>query len=293
MLGKPYKMTAAMLATKFNKAYKLIIILIFFIFTPHIAMTEELNVYKVNFNKTDEYKVIKKGSVFPMIVSGTISSKDSETNENVKFKIPLQERSIKVSGTVSKSVTGGRLSKNGQLSLSSNKLILEDGREINFPASSIKFTACHPPHASNGPERLGRLITRLAAGSSPATFGIGLGASFLIGGLLSARLNGPQDFIWGGFDGAGFPIVEKLLRKQPDVSFPDGAVVTFTTANDIKINQGIKKEQIIKVDLSHDQAKEKIDQLLKWNDLAGAIELAKKTGEDEIYNELVQKVATE
>ena len=179
----------------------------------------------------------------------------------------------------------------GILQISANKIILEDGQEVYISAISPEINAAHPPHANTGSLAFARTISSFSIAASPATFGASLGVGFLIGGLLSVCQNGIKDFIWGGFDGAGLSFVEGMLRKQPDVYLSKGTQLPFVLTQDMKISMGIEKEKINEENISKEEAKNKISQLLEWGDLTGALEYSIKTNQKEIYDELMNRIS--
>lgn len=253
---------------------------------------EDLDVYNVNLNKIDSYRIIEKDNVLDLVLENNLSTKTNKSKDNISYLLPLSDgKSLRVYGEVGNVSAGKRFSKNGSIRLTANKLILEDGTEVNLSSVSPTYRAYHSPHASDAGLQLARKITTLALGSSPFTFGTSLGAAFLIGGTLSAKQNGIQDFVWGGFDSSGLSFVEKTLRKQPDLAIQEGANIPFRIIDDIKINEGIKKEKVESINLDESEARERIEQLIKWGDLSGALEISIKTGQEEYYEKIMQEIS--
>lgn len=250
-----------------------------------------LDIYNIDLSLLNTFDRVEKGTDLNLILLNNISSKEKENKEPLYFTLNNGDKSLHTTGFISMSSRGKRLSKSGTLELSTDKLFLDDGREINLSASSPSFKGAHPPHANSNSLGLARAITSLAFTSSPATFGASLGISFLVNGILSAHRNGISDFVWGGLDGSGLSFVENILRKQPDIYFERGTVIPFTLNEDLKISKGIQKEKFELVNISKDEAINKIQQFLNWGDLTGAIELSAKTGQEEIYNELLDKIS--
>ena len=85
-----------------------------------------------------------------------------------------------------------------------------------------------------------------------------------------------------------------LLKLGPvnNRSGTSETLIPFTLSDDLKISKGIQKEKQEKINLSNDEALKKIEQLLKWGDLAGALELSIKTGQREKYEELMRKISS-
>lgn len=274
----------------------LLISLISLIALPTFAnldSTEELKIYKIDKRLYGKGKVLKRGTDLELVLLNDISSSHGNVFNKVGFYLPIGNmQALKVSGSVSDINHGARFSMNGSIGFSTNSLRLDDGLEVPFSARSLKYKAYHPPHVKNNQLQLARRVATLAAGSSPLTLGIGLGASFVINGLLSAHANGPGDFFWGGFSGIGLSVPEQLLRRQPDVNIASGTSVPFKLTNDLKIDKGIRKEKLEKLDISDEEARAKIDQLLEWGDLSGALELSVKTGQKDYYNELLEKISS-
>lgn len=185
----------------------------------------------------------------------------------------------------------GRFSRKSSLKFLTNKLVLDDGQEVFVNAESPLFEAVHPPHADINSLLLARTITNLSLASSPATLGTSLGISFLVSGLLSAYQNGIKDFFWGGINGSGLSFLENMFRKQPDIFLEKGAIIPFILKEDLKVSKGIQKEKTEFLNVSKEQAKNEIEKLLKWGNLAGAVEYAHKAGQVEIYNELMKKIS--
>ncbi len=271
-----------------------LILLNYFITTSSEASSEaesNIDIYKIDINSIDNYDLIPKGTNINAILKSNISTTKSN-NDLVDFYIKDKNNEyISASGIISMASDGGRFSKYSSLQFSTNKLFLNDGREINFPSTSPLLTGAHPPHIDSGSLALARTITNFSLASSPATLGASLGISFFVNGLLSARNNGISDFVWGGLSGSGFSFAEQLLRKQPDIYLPAGTEIALTLNEDCKISNGIQKEKIEPLNIKNEEAVSQIKQLIKWGDLAGALELSVKTNQKEIYEELFKKIA--
>ena len=273
------------------------LIIIFFICSEKVFSIENeemnLNIYIVNPELLETYDVIKKGTSFTVLLSDDFLGRNKNQSEDIHFKSYSDDSSpFDIECSLSKLSKGGRFSNSGSVQFSTNKLDLNDGREVYFSANSPLFNEVHPSHASGNSIGLARFITGLSLTASPVTLGASLGAGFLIGGLFSAYKNGPGDFLWGGLDGSGLSFVERIFRKQPDVFLPAGSPVPFILSEDLKISQGIQKEKTEKIYLSNEEALKKIEQLLKWGDLAGALEMSIKTGQKEKYEELMKKISS-
>lgn len=252
----------------------------------------ELSIYEVDLSQLEDYKKIEKDSTLGFVLLNDVSTKKNEKEEIVNFKIFNNETiNGEASGFLSTITPPARFSMTCSLQLTANKFYLEDGQEINFSANSPSFTAVHPPHADSGALTLARTITNLAIGTSPATFGISLGVSFLVNGLLSAKQNGIGDFFWGGLDGTGLSFLENLFRKQPHLFLEEGTFIPFTLKEDLKISKGIQKEKTEHLNIAEEEALTKIKNLLEWGDLSGAIEYAFKTRQHEIYNKLLEIIS--
>ena len=254
---------------------------------------EELNVYKVAPSLLDSYEVIEKGTTFNLVLLNDVYTKENKQNNEVAFEAPVKDGSgFKIKGLITMLSQGNRFSKSSSVGFSTSKLYLNDGQEINLSAYSPVFIGVHPPHANTGSIGLARMITSLAITGSPLTFGASLGIGFLASGLLSAHQNGFHDFFWGGLDGTGISFIEKIFRKQPELSLTSETLIPFTLSDDLKISKGVKKEKQERINLSNDEALKKIEQLLKWGDLAGALELSIKTGQREKFEELMRKISS-
>ena len=259
----------------------------------NLDQVPRLNAYNINLNSLENFYTLKRGSTLNLTLLDNISTKNNFNYNNVEFQVPaLDNLKIKANGIVSSQSEGGRLSKSSHVKFSVNKLLLDDGQEIYFSANSPLFVAANPPHANPNGIALARFITNLSLASSPLTLGSSLGISFLANGLLSARQNGISDFIWGGFYGIGFPLFENLLRKQPEIHLTSGTSIPFTLHRDLKISKGIHKENIEYLNLSKEEALNKIQKLMNWGDLTGALELAIKTNQKEIYDKIMKKIAS-
>lgn len=253
----------------------------------------DFNIYRIQPDLLDSYDVIEKGTTFNVILQNNVYSNESEKNNKVLFKIVDEEDlDLKISGSVSKVSKPGRMSKSGSLGFSADKLYLDDGREVSLSANSSRFNAIHPPHANSNLIGLARTITSLSLAGGPATFGASLGIGFLASGALSAHQNGIMDFFWGGFDGIGLSFVEKIFRKQPELYLNTGSLIPFTLGDDLKVSKGIYKQKLEKIFISDEKALEKIQKLLQWGDLAGALELSIKTGQKEKYEEIMRKISS-
>lgn len=260
---------------------------------PSKAELEDLNVYKIDLSKLEKYDVVKKGTVFDSTLNNSIYTKNDKTNEKINVKVAgSNDEDLSASGIISRSSSGKRLSRQSELGISINMIRLDDGREVNISASSPDFSSIHPPHASSNALALAKTITSLSLAASPATLGASLGISFLVNGLLSAKQNGPSDFVWGGLSGSGFSFVEHAFRKQPDVFLPGGSTIPFVLEEDLKISKGIHKERTENLDISKEEALARIEKLIKWGDLSGALEYSVKTGQKEAYDELIKKISS-
>lgn len=256
-----------------------------------LTNNNSLDVYKINLDQTDSYRVIKKGTILDLVLLNDISTAEKKNKNLIDFRF-LGKDNLKAGGTVTMLTNGKRFSKHSSIGFSVNKLFLDDGQRINFSANSPLFQGSHPPHVVNSALGLARAVTNLSIASSPATFGASLGIGFLVSGLLSAYQNGISDFVWGGLDGTGLTFLEKIFRKQPELYLSGGTFVPFVLNQDLKISNGIKMEKPESVNLSNEEAMIKIKKLLEWGDLTGALELSAKTGQEEIYNEVIKKISS-
>ena len=255
------------------------------------SLLPEIDIYKIDISSVENFDIIKKGTNINAILENNLSSQSNSVNDSISLQIPNESGEyISANGLISMSSEGKRFSKYSTLQLSTNKAYLNDGREVYLSSTSPILQGIHPPHINSSTLALANTITSLSLATSPATLGTSLGISFLINGLLSARQNGISDFIWGGFSGSGLSFVEKMIRKQPDIYLPSGTEITFTLNDDCKISKGIKKEKIETLTLSNEDAAKKIQQLIQWGDLSGALELSVKTGQKETYKELLNKI---
>ena len=253
----------------------------------------ELNIYKIKLDQLEKYKVLKKDTPLDLVLLNDISTTKNQINNNISFLVPNKENlELKASGTITKLSSGKRLSMSSSIRLSTNKLILDNGQEVYFSATSPSINAINPPHANPNSFRLLRTVANLSLASSPLTFGAGLGISFLASGILSAYQNGISDFVWGGLSGSGLSIVEDIFRKQPDIYLPNNSVIPFTLTEDLKISKGVEKEKNEYLNISKEEALEKINKLLEWGDLSGALELSVKSGQKEIYEQLLKKISS-
>ena len=275
------------------------IILLILVFGLNTSITyafvgdNSLNVYKINLNLLDDYKIIKKGTPLDLVLLNDISTVKDEERNLINFEVLNNDNlNIKASGSISMLTNGERFSMHSSVGLSTAKLFLDDGQEINCSASSPEFQGAHPPHAGNSSLGLARAITNLSIASSPATFGASLGISFLLSGLLSTYQNGASDLFWGGLDGTGLTFLEKIFRKQPELYLSSGTSLPFVLNQDLKISNGIKMEKFESMHLNNEEALSKIKQLIEWGDLTGALELSAKTGQEEIYNQILMKISS-
>lgn len=252
---------------------------------------EEITIYKINPLQLNNYNTLKEGTILDLVLLNDVHINNENLNKEVSFYIPNNDSlNISATGTITRLTPGKRLSMFSSIELSTNKLILDNGQEINFSATSPLLTERHPPHVYSNSAALAQTISNLSLSFSPATFGTSLGISFLINGLLSAKNNGISDFIWGGLNGTGLSFVEDLLRKQLDISLASGTLIPFTLREDLKISNGIQKEKIEPLNLTKNEALSRIQNLIKWGDLTGALELSLQTNQTETYNELKEKL---
>ena len=251
----------------------------------------QLDVYDININLLDDFNVIKKGAEVNLILKNDISTKENKRDNVVDFKVSDGDVDLNACGTIAKLSFGKRLSMPSGLQLLTSKLFLENSQEVNFSSISPLFQSTHAPHANSGSISLARTITNLSLVTSPATFGASLGISFLANAILSACQNGISDFLWGGLDGTGLRFLEKIFRKQPDLFLPAGISIPFVLQEDLKISNGIHKAAAERINLSKEEATSKINKLLEWGDLAGAVELSVKTGQTDIYDSLIKKIS--
>jgi hypothetical protein len=250
-----------------------------------------LDIYRVNYDSINSFSTFEKGSKIDVTLEDDISTISKKVLDPVDFVIfGNDDLALMAKGFVSVKKEPGRLKKGGSLQLTTSKLYLADGREISFPASSFLLTSAHPQHANTDTASVARYITLLSTGVSPLTFGAGLGVSFLVSGLLSALQNGPSDFFWGGLDGSGLSFLEHVFRKQPELYLNKGMQIPFVLNEEVKINNGLHKEAIEHVSMPNDEAINKIQTLLKWGNLTGALELSIKTGQEEVYRELLRRM---
>lgn len=250
----------------------------------------KLNVYKVDLNSIDDFHIIKKGTKVSFNILEDINTKKNKLCDLVAFEMQLDNTKIKATGNITKLLTPKRISKSGLIQFSTNKLILEDGQEINFNATSSLAQAIHPLHTNSDSLKLASRITALSIGTSPITFGSSLILSFLVNGIQSAHQNGIGDFFWGGLEGSGLSFIERIFRKQPDVFLPSSTEIPFTLTEDLKIPKGIIKEDFDYIPTKQEDPLSKIQKLLQWGDLSGALEYSSKTGQVEIYNEILEKI---
>ncbi len=253
----------------------------------------KIDIYKIDINSVENFDIIKKGTNLNAVLESDISSQNNSINNSINLQIPNENNeSIYANGLISMSSEGKRFSGYSTLQLSTNKAYLNDGTEIYLSSTSPVFKGINPPHVNSSSLALANTIASLSIITSPATFGASLGISFLINGLLSARQNGISDFIWGGFSGSGLSFVEQMLRKQPNIYLPSGTEITFTLNDDCKISKGFKKEKIEILTVSNEDAAKKIQQLIQWGDLSGALEYSIKTNQKETYDEIMRKISS-
>lgn len=252
-----------------------------------------LDIYNIDLNSINNFNTIKKGTPLDFVLLNDTTSEKKQNKGPVNFKIYNNDNlNLKASGFITMSSDSKRFSMSGSLEFSLNKIVLDDGLGIYISADSPLFQSSYPPHANTNSLGLAKAITSLAIASSPATFGASLGISFLASGLLSAYQNGISDFFWAGLDGSGFSFLERIFRKQPELFLPQGILIPFKLREDLKISQGIQKEKMEYINLNKTEAENKIEQLFKWGDLAGALELAVKTGNKEIYENIIRKISS-
>lgn len=253
-----------------------------------------LDVYKVDLGLLNNFDVIKKGTTIDFVLLSDIFTNNSKENKIFNLQLPVNEDlDLMASGFISKVSGGKRLSMFSNLQLATDKLVFNDGQQIYFSATSPVFCGVHPPHANSSSIQLARYITTLSAVSGPLTFGTSLGVGFLLSGLLSAYQNGISDFFWGGIDGSGLSFLERILRRQPEIYLTRGTVVPFTLKEDLKVSKGLHKEEIEHLNISKEEAISKVQKLLSWGDLSGAIELSVRFGQEDIYNEIIKKISFE
>ena len=254
---------------------------------------ENLNIYEIQLDLLDHYNVIEKGTPFNLVLLNDVYARKSKKKDEVLFEEPIEDGSgYKISGSITMLSQAGRLSKSSSIGFSTSKLYLDDGQEVNLSAYSPVFTGVHPPHANTSAIGLAQTITRLSIAGGPITFGAGLGISFILSGLLSAYQNGLHDFFWGGLDGTGLSFVERVFRKQPELSLGSESLIPFILNDDLKISKGIHREKLESINLPNNEALEKIQQLLKRGDLTGALELSVKTGQTEQYKEIIKNISS-
>ncbi len=253
----------------------------------------DLDVYRVQPDLLESYDVIKKGTTINVALKSDVSSNESEQGSKVLFNVVDKETpNLLITGSVSKVSESGRASRAGALEFLTDKLYLNDGREISLSASSPNFKSAYPPHVNSDLASTVRSVTALTTASGPLTLGIGYGAGFLASGLLSAYQNGIKDFFWGGFDGIGLSFIERAFRKQPELTIGEGSLIPLTLNKDLKISKGVHKEKLEMESLHEEEAVKKIDKLLEWGDLTGALELSIKTGHREKYEEIMRKISS-
>jgi len=71
---------------------------------------------------------------------------------------------------------------------------------------------------------------------------------------------------------------------------PAGTSIPFTLKEDLRVSEGIRKEHIDPLNIPQEEAISKIQKLLEWGDLSGALEMSIKTGQKEIYDEIIRKI---
>ena len=274
-----------------NIAKVFVLLFLWFFFVISFARAENymsLDIYHIEPSLAESFDVIERDTDLSLVLLDDVSTRGVLNSNQVNFKVDLNDNSnIKASGYLTSLKPGSRLSMLSEVRLSTNKLYLSDGQEVDFISSSPLFQASHPSHANSS---LLGFITRLATASSPLTLGAGLGVGFLVNGLLSARKNGYSDFIWGGLNGSGLSFLERIFRKQPDVFLEKGTIIPFTLKEDLKISKGVTKEMDENIKLSEEGSMKRIQRLLEWGDLAGALELSAKSEQKETYNNLMKKL---
>ena len=260
--------------------------------TNTVYASQEFNVYEVNTKSLGKSDVYKKGTDFELVLLDDINTKSNENGNIVNFYLLNEkEKPLKATGYISKQSSPMRLSMLASVELATNKIYLENGDSVNFPAVSHELSAVHPSHADTRFLGLARFITGLSVASSPFTVGTSLGVSFLVNGLLSAHKNGISDFFWGGLDGVGLSSVENLLRRQPDVYLTRGTTIPFTLNEDLKINRGIQKQKNEIINIANEEATAKIQELIDRGDITGALEMSYKTNQLEKYNAILSKIS--
>lgn len=282
-----------MRTNNFCKLLCLLLCLLFLLFISKTGKAEDsklpIDVYRVNHDSINSFSTLEKGSKVDVTLEDDISTVSKKVLDPVDFVIfGNDDLTLMAKGFVSVKKEPGRLKKGGLLQLTTSKLYLNDGSEISFPSSSFLLTSAHPPHTNTDTARVARYITLFSTGVSPLTFGTSLGVGFLVSGLLSAFQNGVSDFFWGGLDGSGLSFIEHTFRRQPELYLSKGTQIPFLLNEEVKINNGVYKEAIDYISLPNEEAINKIQTLLKWGDLTGALELSIKTGQGEIYKELIR-----
>ncbi len=255
--------------------------------------SDDLNIYQIDPFFLEKYDIIKKGTQFDTLINADISTNTNKNTEALNFTVPaLNDSQLTGHGLITMIKEGSRFSRSSELELAVNMLVLPDGQEVNISSSSFTYSSIHAPHASSEVTNLARTVSNIALASSPFTFGAGLGASFLINGALSAKQNGVGDFIWGGLSGSGFSFVENILRKQPNVSLESGTTIPMVLTEDLKISKAINKEPLEKIQVNKEEAISRIEKLIQWGDLTGALEYSIKTGQKDVYEELISKISS-
>lgn len=270
---------------------KLILYFLCVSFISTAVYASELDIYNVDKSLLNDFSVIKKGTVVNLNLADEVRAQNKSEYKYLEFQ-ENDGKNLQSFGMITKTNKGGRFSNHGTLELSTNKLVLEDGRTVNFFARSPLFQAVHRPHIGSGAVNLGRTITALSISATPVTFGASLGIGFIANGLLSVKQNGPSDFVWGGLDGIGLSAVESVLRKQPDVHLKKGTTIPFILTKDLKISNGIKKEKVDTLNVDKDTAIEKINALIKRGDLTGALEYSLKTGQKDIHQKILNMISS-
>ena len=268
----------------------LVFFITFFLLSQAGYANEDFNIYNIDLDLVNLTNVIEKGTKLNLVLTDNINSKN-KTYDNINLQVQGNPN-IRVSAFITKSTPGKRLSRNSNLEITTDKLILDDGLEVPISASTPIFQGVHPLHASTNTAGLSRLITGFSFASSPLTLGTSLGINFLVSGLLSSYQNGISDFVWGGFSGCRLSFIESILRKQPDIHLDTGSIIPVVLKEDLKISNGIHKEKLEYTNISKEDALNKIKKLLELGDITGAIELSVKTGQDEIYSELLKKISS-
>ncbi len=262
------------------------------IYTYAFAQTNsnpDLDIYTIDLNSLNKFDEIKAGEIFNLQLLDNVSTLN---NDQKQLQFKSIDENVNAFGFINSTTQAKRFSMFGSLGFSTEKLVLDDGQEIDLSSSSPALIGIHPPHANTNELNIVKYINSLALASSPLTLGTSIGIAFLTNGLFSAYQNGLHDFIWGGLSGSGFSCIEKVFRKQPDLFIEKGQIIPFTLKEDLKINKGIKKEKVEYLFLTEEEANKQVKQLLQWGDLSGALELSAKTGQKEQYEEIYKQISS-